>query len=348
MRLLLAVIVWAATFPISLYANKLTLDSRFDNTTTDYNNEARVSGSKNSATFSGSRLRMLYTAQVVDELGFKLRLNLLSANDTPNSEAKFSKFVDYAFLTHQLSPSLYLSAGKVIALIGGREAINNPGDYYFVSMAGSEILARPLTVLWPVGAVFGIVHNDQKLELLAANTSHDDGTAQSRSMIGLSYLGSFLDKKILPIASYHQDAENENVEKRTYLSIGSKFIFDGWDLELDYLNNAKSYQVWTTSSSKDTTSLVSSVRYKHSDLIHAILKFDSSVDKVSSTAGANPSFSDTKYQQVGLGVEYYPIQGTRFRYHCAVVQKTTIPESGASLSETKFVLGVRLIHDFIK
>lgn len=335
-------------FCSNVFAEGITFDSRFDNIGTSYNDAALAAGSKNSSSFQGSRLRLLFQSKINEELSGKIRLNLLSANDSTNSEAKFSKYVDYAFLSHQLSSNVYLNAGKVIALIGGREAMVNPGDYYLTSMAGGEILGRPLTSLWPVGAILGGQFENQKIELLIANTTSDDTAGQSRNMIGISYLGNFLDKNIQPIFSYHTDAESENTEKRTYLAAGSKFIFGDFDLDLDYLVNEKSYKTWTSNTSKELTSAVLSVRYKYSQSLHVILKGDSSSDKVSTSAGASPSFDEIKYNQVGISAEYYPYSDTKFRYHFAVISKSTKPIVGDSQTEQKIVAGLRLVHDFLK
>jgi predicted porin len=161
-------------------------------------------------------------------------------------------------------------------------------------------------------------------------------------------LGSFLDKSIRPIVSFHSDNESENTEKRTYLAIGSKFIFGDFDVDIDYLANQKSYKTWTAGASKDLSSLVLSVRYKLSSSIHFILKGDSSVDKVATSASTSPEFGDIKYTQVAATAEYYPYTDTKFRYHLALAQKTTKPVTGEDLSEQKIIAGIRLVHDFLK
>lgn len=330
-------------------AGGITFDSRYDSVTSSYNDAALAAGSKNSSSYQGSRLRLLFQSNINEDLTGKIRLNLLSANDTPNSEAKFSKYVDYAFLTHQISTNMYITAGKVIALIGGREALVNPGDYYFASMSGAEILGRPLTSLWPVGAIIGGQFENQKVELLVANTTTDDAaTGQSRSMVGISYLGSFFEKSIQPILSYHTDAESENTEKRSYFAAGSKFIFSDFDLDLDYLANQKGYKTWSANASKELTSIVLSLRYKYSPAWQFIFKGDASNDKITTTAGASPIFKDTKYDQLGLTAEYYPYADIKFRYHLALIQKTTKPAAGERQSEQKIIAGLRLFHDFLK
>lgn len=336
-------------FGSSVIAGGITFDSRYDSVSASYNGAALAAGSKNSSSFQGSRLRLLFQSNINEELAGKVRLNLLSANEAPNSEAKFSKYVDYAFLTHQIAEHIYITAGKVIALIGGREAIVNPGDYYFVSMSGGEILGRPLTSLWPVGAIIGGQFDNQKIELLVANTTSDDAsTGQTRSMLGVSYLGSFFEKSVQPILSYHADAESENTQKRSYLAAGSKFIFSDFDLDLDYLVNQKGYKTWIANSSKELTSLVLSLRYKYSPAWHFIFKGDSSTDKIATSAGISPSFNDTKYSQLGVSAEYYPYADIKFRYHLAIIQKSTKPEAGERQSEQKIIAGLRLVHDFLK
>lgn len=335
-------------FCSKIFAEGIIVDSRFDSIGSTYNEAGLAAGGKNSSSFQGARLRLLFQSKVNDELSGKIRLNLLSASDAPNSEAKFSKYVDYAFLSHQLNSNVYFNAGKVIALIGGREAMVNPGDYYFTSISGGEILSRPLTSLWPVGAILGGQFEDQKIELLVANTTSDDTTGQSRNMIGLSYLGSFLEKKLQPILSFHTDAESENTEKRTYLSVGSKIMLSDFDLDLDYLVNQKNYKVWIANSSKELSSIVVSLRYKYSQAFQIIFKGDLSSDKISTSPGATPSFDEVKYNQVGISTEYYPYSDTKFRYHLAFSNKTTKGSVGDSQSEQKIIAGLRLVHDFLK
>jgi hypothetical protein len=147
----------ALVFATVANAEGVVIDSRFDNNSTSYNDAAIAAGSKANSSFQGNRLRFLLSSKINDDLNAKVRLNLLTANDTPSTEAKYSKYIDYAFITHKFTPEFYITAGKVIALIGGQEAIVNPADYYFVSVAGQEILSRPLTALWPVGTIIGTV-----------------------------------------------------------------------------------------------------------------------------------------------------------------------------------------------
>lgn len=333
----------------SLAHAQLTLDSRYDAMGVSYNDAAKAAGQKGTSAFQGNRLRLLMQGKINEELSAKLRLNLLAANSATTTESGFSKYVDFAYLTHQLSPNFSLLAGKVIALIGGREAIVNPADYYFVSLAGAELLGRDTTALWPVGAILSGSFDNQRIDVLAANTTANDAAGQSRSMVGFSYLGSFADKTILPLLSYHTDATDENNEKRAYMAVGSKFVFGAFDLDVDYLVNQKSYKTWAANAAKDTSSFVASLRYKTSDSLHLILKGESSTEKQSdAVGGASPDFNDLKQTQVGLSAEYYPFAETKFRYHVAAVQKTIKPSAGDDLTETKLLAGVRLVHDFLK
>lgn len=336
----------------------ILLDSRFDLNSVSYNDDAKSAGSKENTSFQGARLRLLFSGKIKEDLTAKLRLNPLVNNSAPSTEAKFSKFIDYGFLTHQVNPSFYVSAGKVIALVGGREGTVNPGDYYFVSKAGEEILAadtasvHALPILWPVGAILGTNFGDHKVEVLFANTSVEDASGttptQTRLMAGVSWSGAFAEKTILPLFSYHRDTETENTEKRDYISLGSRFILDAFEIDLDYLNNSKSYKTWAANGSKDLTSIVGSLRYKANDSLQLVAKIDAATDKLAKTAATSPEFTTVNYTQLGLAAEYYPIAETKFRYHAAVVKKDTKPESGNTLSETKVMLGVRLVADILK
>lgn len=329
------------------FAEGVMMDTRYDLNGTSYNEVGQKNGISGGSAFQGSRLRLLLHTKMKDDLSSKVRLNLLAANDTPSTEAKFSRFVDYAFVSHQINPHVNMTGGKVIAAIGGREALTNPGDYYFASIAGAEILGRPLAALWPVGVTLSLTKDDHKLELLAANTTTDEGTSQSRTMTGASFLGSYFEKSFQPIASYHLDSENENTENRSYLNIGSKFVWGSFEIELDYLANRKQYKTWTAAASKEVKSIVSTIKYKANENWIFIAKVDSSTDDVASAAGTNPTFNQVKYSQQALTAEYYPYADLKFRYHLAAL-RIAKPIAGEDLIETRLVAGLRLNHDFLK
>lgn len=343
-------------------AEGITLDTRFDQSSVSYNDDGIAAGNRNNSSFGFNRMRILFSTKVNDQLSAKLRLNLLSASGANTPESGVSKYVDYGFFSHQLNENFYLNAGKVIALIGGREAMVNPGDYYFASTAGAEILGRDTTAIWPVGAIVGYQFDGQKVEFLAANTTTSDKesttvapataasdkSTQTRQLVGLSFLGSFMDKKIQPIFSYHQDAEVENTEKRDYMAIGSKFAFDQFEVDADYLMNSKSFKAWGSGSVGNVTSMVLSLRHKTTDKLNLVAKVDSSTQERATAAGANPTMAKYTITQLGLAAEYAPIADTKFRYHAAVTTSETKPETGSSITEQKIILGARLVCDLMK
>lgn len=343
-------------------AASVIVDGRFDSTSMTYNDEAKAANTSvsNYSAFQGSRLRLNMNSKIKDDLTGALRLNLLVANSIPSTESKISKYIDFAYLQQQINPMFYVTAGKVIAAIGGREAMNNPGDYYFVSMAGNEIVSRDTSGLWPVGVILGMNMDEQKIELEVANTTSDDtnttGTApstktsigQTRLMAGLSYIGSFNDKKILPVISFHRDAESDNTEARDYMALGSKFIFDSFDFEMDYLSNVRKFKTWAANDSKNMQSIVGSFRYKMSEAFHMLAKVESSTDEIAATASVDPAFTKVKYMQAGLAAEFYPYNDVKFRYHFAAAQKQKKIEDADATVETTVLAGIRISHDFLK
>lgn len=337
------------------FAEGIVLDTRFDQSSTSYNDDGIAGGNRNNSSFGFNRMRLLFSTKVSDQLSAKLRLNLLSAAASNAPESGLSKYIDYGFFSHQLNENIYLNAGKVIALIGGREAIVNPGDYYFASTAGAEILGRDTTAIWPVGAILGYQFDGHKVEFLAANTTNSDKSdidstkpSQTRQMVGLSFLGSLMDKKIQPILSYHQDSEVENTEKREYLAVGSRFSFEQFEVDADYLMNSKSFKSWTASAIGNVKSMVLSLRYKATDKFHLVAKVDSATQERSLAAGVNPAMTDYKIMQYGLAAEYAPIADAKFRYHVAYTTSDTKPDLGSSVVEQKIMLGARLVHDLMK
>lgn len=352
-RLLASMLILASA---NAFAAGATVDGRMDWVGTSYNDAAATAaGTGGSSAFQVSRLRLMFQSNLTEDIMGKVRLNLIESASTVIPESKINKYVDYAYLTQKFNPNFSASVGRVVNLIGGREAINGGGDYYFVSQAGAQIQGRATNAQYPVGLLLTGMFEDQRLDVIAANTTANDsvGTTatQTRMMMGVSYLGSFLDKTIMPIVSYHQDADNENNEKRTYLNAGIKWIIaQPFELELDYLANNNSFKTWAAAASKDTTSIVGSFRWKASDYFHAIAKVESSTDSVAAAAGANPTFNDNKITQIGLAGEYYPnTSATNMRYHLAAVQRTMKPGAGGDDQvETRVYAGVRFVADFLK
>lgn len=337
------------------FAAGATVDSRFDYVGISNNDAAITAGRANTSAFQGTRLRLLFQSNITEDILGKVRLNLMESSSPAVVESKYNKFVDYAFLTQKFNPNFSASAGRVVNLIGGREAITGGGDYYFVSQAGGQIQNRTTNAQYPIGVVLTGMFDEQRVDVIAANTTADNtsatNSAQSRMMMGVSYLGSFLDKSIMPIASYHQDTDDDNNEKRTYLNVGVKWIITPmFDLELDYLANNAGYKNWTANESKDTTSIVASLRTKASDYFHVVAKIESSTDSKAAGGGASPAFNDDKITQFGLAGEYYPATAANnMRYHLAAVQKTTKPGAGGDDQvETKVYAGVRFVADFLK
>lgn len=347
-KLLAMVLVFGSA---NAFAEGVIVDGRMDYNSINNNDAAIAAGKSNTSAFKATRLRLLVQSKIKEDLMGKVRLNLLESSNAPVGESGYSKFIDYAFVTQTFTPNFALSFGRVINYIGGREAITGSGDYYFVSQAGAQVVGRPTSAQYPVGMVLTGMLADQRLDVVAANSTIDDGTNQTRMLVGASYLGSFLDKTLMPIASYYTDTDNENNSKRTYINVGLKYLITPmFDLEADYLMNNADYNNWTAAASKDTTSIVASLRVKTSDYFHVVVKAESSTDKVAAGAGANPAFDDNKIAQYGVAAEYYPYTAeTNMRYHLAAVQRTTKPGAGGDDQvETKLYAGVRFVADFLK
>lgn len=354
----------ATAFTQGAFSEGLMLDTRFESVTTEYNdaaiNASRPTSaltSRNASSFQASRMRMLYSTKFNDQLSGKVRFNLLQNNGAPNGESKLAKFVDYGFLTHQMHENFYLSAGKLVALIGGREALTNPGDYYFTSVAGAEILGSDTIALWPVGVALGGTFGDHKVEVLVANTTKEDKTTnnsvdyndQTAYMVGVSYLGSLADKMVQPNASYHIDNESTNSENSRFMAVGSKFVFAPVEIDLDFLRNTSEMVIYPASAfSKNTTSIVGTLRYKIGDKFHVVAKVDKSTQEKQTAGGSDPAFTDTDVMQWGLAAEYYPYSDVKFRYHLAYVNKDTKPDGAATQTETKIMAGIRYNLDILK
>lgn len=342
----------ASVAAIQVHAEGVTVDGRFDHVSLNYNDDAKDgAGSMPNSSFQGARLRLVLQSKLTEDLSGKVRLNLLNADNASLTESKYSKFVDFAYLTHKVTPEIEVNMGRFQSLIGGREQIISGGDYYFLSAAGSEITGRDSNALYPVGVMPTFKVADQRFDVVFANSSHDDGNSQSRYMTGVAYLGSFLDKTIQPVVSFFQDTDDENNDKRQYLNIGARFLFADFELDADYLSNQNSYETWAANAAKETNSIVATLRWKASDYFHVLAKAEDSTSKQADAAGTSPNFDDVKIAQYGLAAEYYPASSqTKLRYHLAANQKTTKFSTGTNDNhvETRIIAGLRFAHDFLK
>jgi len=366
---LASVLVFSAT---SQAANTLEFDFRGDFQSVDYNEAAATTASTASdySRFVIKTGRLQYKGSISDRYSYVLRLGFYKpAVDSGTSNSKrdnLNSSVEYAYVTDKMSDYFALSLGRVNTEIGGFESATSGADLYMVSPYSSHAAVKDLTgqnlgtsqsgsanILYLTGAKATVVLNEtQNIYLIAANNVGGDPIDsnskinQDRGLLGLVWRGSFAEKTIFGVLSYHE-VSPQSIAIASPVDSGSKhnFISAGIKYDADWVG---SLEFHTTdfkegaSGNKDTLSaIIMKLAYKM-DQWTPRLEFFSSEEKIGiATTTTN------KFTGVGAVLEYKPT-ADNFRYHLAYNSITAKPETGADQMKTEVVLGARLLGDFLK
>lgn len=281
----------------------------------------------------------------VSDITMKARLNLAKANEatTLYTDAT-TRFIEIAYAEKNLMEGLNLQVGKIAIPIGGVEGSYENSYAIRYSLAGEFI------PYYHVGAALNYDLMGQKLSLQYVNSKRANSnlvdpqndtatdTENKTHGFGASFAGSFMDKMIMPMVSYHSLPINKR-EKSSYLAIGSQFNVQNASLDVDYLKNTSEN---LANHKEDTTkSLVFAARYKFGDIVPE-LKVDLG------------NFKDDEVEQYDrnaytLTLRYMPKDGPC--YHIAYDSldydyKTT--SSNHDHKENRIVAGVVLTADLLK
>ncbi|MBK7891062.1 MAG: hypothetical protein IPJ84_09525 [Bdellovibrionales bacterium] len=299
----------------------ITLDARADYQAVDPNAAATTLGlGEDNAVFRIYRMRVDMKGNLSETIAYRTRLKADNASsaDVAATDSGQNKFIDFAYLTHTMG-EMIVTGGKIIAPIGGFESAKNPGEYYFLSKAGTE--TSPL--LWQLGAMASYSANGQRLDVFSTNTSAIEavGTngAQTKTAFGGGWKGSFGEGGWMNfLAQYMAEPSVGTSNGKQYYALGTKLGYEAFDFEFDWLQNLymkSAYTVGAVADTIETRSAVASLKYAPSKDFAAILKHENSENVLASTAGGDRN--PVQYWTTSLALEYKPLETDKFRYHIA-------------------------------
>lgn len=355
MKKLLLTTLMMSALGTAAQAGSIGLDARADYEATTYNDAAKAAGNlSNYNRFNLQTLRVDYKGNFDEATSFRLRFRLNKGTSlaTTNKRDSVNDAIDFAYVQRKLIPDLNLAVGKFATDIGGNEGLTSGADMYFTSAAYGEQNA----FRYGTGAKLLYTFMDQEIDLMVSNQQTDAVNEssqfnQTREGSGLVYKGSFLDKSLSPILSWHRDSIQPSgatgaasrLREANYYAAGLKYDFAPLFVELDYL-----YDTWKDQSVQDetdkTTSAVATVGARLDNWVGK-LKYESS--EVETFSAASTSAKD-KYNGYQVAAEYLSSSDKTLRYHVAYMSRDTKPATGDTRNTQSVYAGVRILADFLK
>ncbi len=331
------------------FAGSLNLDTRVDYQSINYNTEV---GQPNYSHFYFKTGRLDYKGKVNDDLSFRVRWAFNKDSSGKSVRENTFSAVELGYITQKMSDVFSLSVGKYNTEFGGWEGATSSPDLYLTSefytgkgVNGSNLADTTLNasdLRYMTGAKAQFTFADQNIWLMTANADKDevDGAGkfqQNYTMNGLAWKGGFLDKALNFAASYHMMNRSEN-DKYAFMAAGIKWDAKPIYASLDYLVSAHE-----TTGTDNLTSIVGKLAYTGMENWIPRLEVTSSEEK--QEIGVNQT---TKFMGYGAVLEYVPSTENVFRYHAAYNMTTEEPPTGNNKERTEFVVGARLMADFLK
>ncbi len=283
--------------------------------------------------------------------------------------------MDLFFVNYKFMDGMDLTAGKFASDMGGIENQYASPDMYLFSEANTGVSTNLNTntkavyaadsgktaaaFTWAntgitkyyTGVKVAYKIADQEIALHSADLPADDTTSgnlsQTRTMTGLVYKGSFMDKMVMPIFSYHSSllpgASSGSVDaKANFIAAGVKFNVASQIIDFDYLSN--SFSSRTTSAGSDETDTVQSMT------LGWAMPMDNLTPRVKIESSKLSAAATKIYDVTGAGValEWKPVKEENFRFHTAYNMKSYKPVSGDTIAYNEFMVGMRINADFLK
>ncbi len=373
MKMLLTCLgILATTLSTGAYAaNSIGYDFRGDYNSTSYNEAAQLPGYQKLHLKTG---RLYFKGTLNERVSYELRWGFYkpsveSVNTTTGVPSNASRdglnsSIEYANITDKMSDMFSLQLGKLSSDIGGLDGATSGADLYMVSPNYAHSAVTTLSVgknlgfnqsgannlLYTTGAKGDFAFSpEQHLYLVFSNNVGDSvDTAgkfnQNRGLMGVIWKGSFMEKALSAIASYHeispQGAATDPGNKHSFYSAGVKYDDPQWLGSLDYTTT--DYKDGASSNKDTLWSAVAKFGWKM-DAWTPRLELFTAEEKIGITA----PYDTNKYMGYGAIVEYKPTP-ENFRYHLAYNSITTKPQTGSDQIKSEIVLGARLFGDFLK
>ena len=311
-----------APMPMSTVMN---LRGRYDWTHTE---NKTASGKSKESEFSAQDLRLVTDGKVNATTKFSFTLK-------PLKSATNEEMVDTAFVTKKLNDTFSVLIGKQAPLVGGRENDYADYDLYLLSSFKSALLGNT------PGVSIQTEMAGQSLYLQALKSSTT--TLKSTYTYGASYYGNFLDGKIVPILSYHQEATDRSKQKNKYIALGSQFTSGNTVLEFDWLKKTEEKN-GASSKNLDTTSMVLQLKYNH-EMFEPFAKII--MDK---KENINATVTETERTGWEAGLEFHPSKDEDLQYHLVYNSAETKEKVGgtATTTDTQVIVGATFSFNILQ
>lgn len=341
-------VILAIFITTAAQGGQLNLEVRTDYNSKTYENSAEADTTR----FFFKTGRFDFQGQASENLSFRLRF-AFTKDTTRVSPDSAQPAVDYAFVTHQMTESFALTAGKFNTDVGGFEGGSSSADLYLTSEAYSRTGPRgPLTasvmgtsdILYMTGVKGIFSLKNQEIHILATNeTSSGAGATatQNSSLMGAIWRGNVLEKSLRLNLSYHTMKGPAVDDLYQFAAVGFLWRGDILVAQMDLLNYE--FKDGAASKKDSLTSVVGKINYTGWEKWIPRFELTSSEEKIEIS-------SSTKNKFLGLGavLEYLPYSDAHFRYHIAYNRVEEQPEVGDNITRQEVFLGIHLIADFLK
>jgi hypothetical protein len=289
-------------------------------------NKATTGTSKDSE-FQTQYLRILTDGKVNETTKFSLILR-------PLESSKDGYLIENALVTKKFSEHFSYLIGKQPALIGGRENDYADYDLFLISLVKNSL---PLANSPGLSIQYEAAGQSVYFQALKGLTN-----TKSVYIYGITYYGSFLDGKISPIISYHQEPTDISHAKNKYYAVGTQFVSGTTILELDWLRDIEEKN---GPDNKDdiTTSMIFHLKYNHETFKpFAKLILDKVKNSTSTTTSA------TSYDRTGweVGAQFHPAKDEDLHYHVVYNSAETSEKFGGTASTTVSTITVGATFSF--
>lgn len=342
-------------------AGPLNLDLRADYSATTYTDAALPDSNR----FYLRTGRVDYQGKAFEDVSFRVRLSF-TKSATPNGTDSMQPAAEFAYLSHKLSDMLSLTIGKMNTDVGGFEGNTSGSDLYLLSTNYNKYTGQATAAGFPSApaAYYGtsdmlymtgakltmtFAEGTNSVQLMGMNQKNDETAAtsamdQNGLLMGLVYKGSFMDKALNFIASYHTSEGAVVDSKYQWMAAGVMWNADPIAISVDYLLNDEKNDTGTTGKN-ELSSVVVKFAYTGMEQWIPRLDFFSSKrkDELSATA------VDTDWTGYGAVLEYRPYNDKNFRYHLAYNNIKESPEGATDdIIKHEVIVGTRFLGDFLK
>lgn len=344
-------------------AGPINLDLRADYSATTYDKSTTLPDSNRFYLRTG---RVDYQGKAFEDVSFRVRWSF-AKSATQNGTDSAQQALEFAYLTHKMSDMFSLTIGRMNTDIGGFEGTTSGSDLYLLSSnynlytgqtaSGTFGGAAPAAyygtsnMLYMTGAklTMSFAEGTNSVQLMGMDQKNDEGSTtagtmdQNQLLMGIVYKGSFMEKSLNFIASYHTSEGPIVDTKYQWMAAGVQWAADPVTISVDYLLNDEKNDAGA-GGKNELSSIVVKAAYTGLEQWVPRLDFFSSERKDELSAAV-----DTKWTGMGAVLEYKPYNDKNFRYHVAYNNIKESPDGAANdITRHEVIVGTRFLGDFLK